>query len=46
MRYRADVLGTGVFTCLILFVFWRLWTTVLEISGRWPWQRPQSAAAK
>jgi len=22
------------------------WATVLEISGRWPWQQPQSAAAK
>jgi uncharacterized membrane protein len=22
------------------------WTTVLEMSGRWPWQRPQSDAAK
>ncbi len=22
------------------------WTTVLEISGRWPWQRPRPSAAK
>jgi len=22
------------------------WTTVLEMSGRWPWQRPRSDAAK
>ena len=22
------------------------WTTVLEMSGRWPWQRPRPSAAK
>jgi uncharacterized membrane protein len=22
------------------------WTTVLEMNGRWPWQRPRSKAAK
>ena len=38
--------GLGLVAIMIAIRTFLGWTTVLEINGRWPWQRPQSDAAK
>ena len=38
-------MSLGVLACLVLVRTFLSWTLVLEIEGRWPWQREASGAA-
>ena len=43
---EPSVEGVGLLAIMIAIRTFLGWTTTLEISGRWPWQRPQPDAAK
>lgn len=38
--------GVGLLAIMVVIRTVLSWTTVLEITGRWPWQRAHSGAAK
>ncbi len=42
---EPSVEGMGLLAIMVAIRTFLGWTTVLEINGRWPWQRPQSDAA-
>jgi len=43
---EPSVEGMGLLAIMVAIRTFLGWTTVLEISGRWPWQRPQTDAAE
>ncbi len=43
---EISVEGMGMLAIMVAIRTFPGWTTVLEISGRWLWQRPQPDAAK
>ncbi len=43
---EPNVEGIGLLATMVVIRTFLGWTTTLEISGRWPWQRPQPDAAK
>jgi uncharacterized membrane protein len=43
---EQTVEGIGLLVFMIAIRTVLSWTTVLEMSGRWPWQRPRPDAAK
>lgn len=43
---EPSVEGVGLLATMVAIRTFLSWTTVLEISGRWPWQRPQPNATK
>jgi uncharacterized membrane protein len=43
---EPSVEGVGLLATMVAIRTFLSWTTVLEISGRWPWQRPQPDATK